>query len=230
MAPPAPSRPPKPRRLLAKGGLAATGILTVLVLVLALGAGKKEGTNLSALFEQAKQADQSDTLTVFEKRAYWRSYLEQAVQGDQAARLDVESEDPQVAEAQRRVRAINDIEQRYATILEFLPCRGGVRKNGNSPRGCNQIADALRPNDRVDIFARIKAPDAGDQVRWRWIQREADGTVREIARSKKAFSVMGANYRISPYLGKAPQAAATTEIHLYNGNGDLIYRHPIAVM
>ena len=171
-------------------------------------------------FERTETEHQQDSLTIFEKRAAWQAYLDQALSLRQS---------PATAHAEQRRGEIDEVIA-GATTLElnsFVTCDRTVAGGSTGAlRICrdNAQADQFAPGTQVYLNAETNAARSAS-IRWTWI---GPGGTELRPKRTRVLGVQG--YRIWDVLkASETQQEGTYQIRIYNEKDLLIGRHTFTI-
>ena len=169
-------------------------------------------------FQATETRHQQDSLTIFEKRAAWQVYLDQALPVRRS---------PASLHAEERVREIDEAVAGTTTLEpgSFVTCARTVAGGSTGAlRICRDNARQFKPGTPVYLNAETNAARSAS-IRWAWIG--PDGTELRPKRTR----VMGVQgYRIWDVLkASETQQEGTYQIRIYNEKDLLIGRHTFMI-
>ena len=169
-------------------------------------------------FHETQERDTRDSLTIFQKRATWQTYLDEAFR-----------ESPATQFAEQRVLEIDDVVARSATLEEnsLTTCDRTVPGGSTGAlRICRDSAIVSQFPSATSIYfnARVNAPRSAT-IRWEWL--DPAGAVSKQNRTR-IQGVQG--YRIWDVLSSSViQKEGKYEIRIYNEEDVLIGRRPFTI-
>ncbi len=175
---------------------------------------------LIAAFQQAEAQHQQDALTIFEKRAVWQAYLDQALTLRQS---------PAMLHATQRISEIDETIASTATLEadSFVTCERTVAGGSTGAlRLCRDSAlkNQFTPGTPVYLNAKTNAARSA-RIRWTWTG--PDGTELQ----QKNTRVMGVQgYRVWDVLkASETQQEGDYQIRIYNEKDLLIGRRSFTI-